>query len=184
MTIPEAVSLVLQAGAYAHGGEIFVLDMGEPVKIYDLAVNMIKLSGLEPFKDIDIKVTGLRPGEKLYEERLMEEEGLQKTANEMISIGKPLEIDERNLFDKINQLYIEAYNETDRMKELVHELVPTYKIDQRSTGKSEGTKSSSRPKKTTTKKKTTTQSGTKTKKSSTTKTKPKTDGEKAEFKVV
>ena len=129
MTIPEAVSLVLQAGAYAKGGEIFVLDMGEQVKIYDLAVNMIRLSGLEPGKDIEIKITGLRPGEKLYEERLMEEEGLQKTDNELISIGKPLVIDEENLFNKIQELYIEAYNETDRMKELVHELVPTYKID-------------------------------------------------------
>ena len=132
MTIPEAVSLVLQAGAYAKGGEIFVLDMGDPVKIYDLAVNMIKLSGFEPYKDIDIKITGLRPGEKLYEERLMEEEGLQKTANDKISIGKPLEIDEKNLFDKVMELYVEAYNETDRMKELVHELVPTYVIDGRS----------------------------------------------------
>ncbi len=132
MTIPEAVSLVLQAGAYAKGGEIFVLDMGEPVRIYDLAVNLIKLSGLEPYKDIDIKITGLRPGEKLYEERLMEEEGLSKTANDMISIGKPLQIDEKNLFEKIQQLYVEAYNETDKMKELVHELVPTYKIDKRS----------------------------------------------------
>ena len=129
MTIREAVSLVLQAGAYAEGGEIFVLDMGEPVKIYDLAVNMIKLSGFEPYKDIDIKITGLRPGEKLYEERLMEEEGLKKTANDKISIGKPLEIDEKVLFDKIAELYVEAYNETDRMKELVHELVPTYVID-------------------------------------------------------
>ncbi len=131
MTIPEAVSLVLQAGAYAKGGEIFVLDMGEPVRIYDLAENMIKLSGLEPNVDIDIKITGLRPGEKLYEERLMKEEGLQKTANEKISIGKPLDIDENVLFDKIQELYVEAYNETDRMKELVHELVPTYKIDTR-----------------------------------------------------
>ncbi len=131
MTIPEAVSLVLQAGAYAKGGEIFVLDMGEPVKIYDLAVNMIKLSGLEPFKDIDIKITGLRPGEKLYEERLMAEEGLQKTENEMISIGKPLDIDEKNLFEKIQELHAEAYNETGRMKELVKELVPTYMIDHR-----------------------------------------------------
>jgi len=129
MTIPEAVSLVLQAGAYAKGGEIFVLDMGEQVRIYDLAENMIRLSGLEPGKDIEIKITGLRPGEKLYEERLMEEEGLQKTANELISIGKPLVIDEENLFKKIQELYVEAYNETDRMKELVHELVPTYKID-------------------------------------------------------
>ncbi len=132
MTIPEAVSLVLQAGAYAKGGEIFVLDMGEPVRIYDLALNMIKLSGLEPFKDIDVKVTGLRPGEKLYEERLMAEEGLQKTANEMISIGKPIEIDEKKLFDKIQELQIEAYNETDRMKDLVKELVPTYVVDKRS----------------------------------------------------
>lgn len=129
MTIPEAVSLVLQAGAYAKGGEIFVLDMGEPVRIYDLALNMIKLSGLEPYKDIDIKIVGLRPGEKLYEERLMEEEGLQKTANAMISIGKPLKIDEDNLFEKIQELYVEAYNETDKMKQLVHELVPTYRID-------------------------------------------------------
>ncbi len=131
MTIPEAVSLVLQAGAYAEGGEIFVLDMGDPVKIYDLAENMIKLCGLEPNKDIDIKITGLRPGEKLYEERLMAEEGLKKTANDMISIGKPLEIDEENLLAKVQELYVEAYNETDRMKELVHELVPTYKIDGR-----------------------------------------------------
>lgn len=131
MTIPEAVSLVLQAGAYAKGGEIFVLDMGEPVKIYDLAVNMIKLSGLVPYEDIDIKVIGLRPGEKLYEERLMEEEGLQKTANDMISIGKPLEINEEELYIKIKELYEEAYKETDRMKELVHELVPTYTVDNR-----------------------------------------------------
>ena len=131
MTIPEAVSLVLQAGAYAKGGEIFVLDMGEPVRIYDLAINLIKLSGLVPGKDIEVKITGLRPGEKLYEERLMEEEGLQKTANEMISIGRPLDIDEENLLNKLNELYVEAYNETDRMKELVHELVPTYKIDKR-----------------------------------------------------
>ena len=129
MTIPEAVSLVLQAGAYAKGGEIFVLDMGEPVRIYDMAINMIKLCGLEPFKDIDIKITGLRPGEKLYEERLMKEEGLKKTANELISIGKPLEFDEENLFKKIQELYVEARNETPMMKDLVHELVPTYKID-------------------------------------------------------
>ena len=175
MTIPEAVSLVLQAGAYAHGGEIFVLDMGEPVKIYDLAVNMVKLSGLEPFKDIDIKITGLRPGEKLYEERLMEEEGLQKTENEMISIGKPLDIDEKNLFDKINQLYVEAYNETDRMKELVHELVPTYKIDQRTVAKTERpVKRSTTKRSTSTRKKTAGQSGTKTKKPSTAKPQTKT----------
>ncbi|WRK53673.1 nucleoside-diphosphate sugar epimerase/dehydratase [Coprobacillaceae bacterium CR2/5/TPMF4] len=94
MTIPEAVSLVLQAGAYAKGGEIFVLDMGEPVKIADMARNLIKLSGYEPDVDIDIVYTGLRPGEKLYEELLMEEEGLQDTPNHMIHIGKPIELDE------------------------------------------------------------------------------------------
>ena len=131
MTIPEAVSLVLQAGAYAHGGEIFVLNMGDPVRIYDLAVNMIKLSGLEPFKDIDIKITGLRPGEKLYEEMLMSEEGLTKTENEMIFIGHPLDIDEHSLFDKIAEMKDLAYQETEVMKEVVHELVPTYKIDRR-----------------------------------------------------
>ena len=129
MTIPEAVSLVLQAGAYANGGEIFVLDMGDPVRIYDMAINMIKLSGLEPFKDIDVVVTGLRPGEKLYEERLMEEEGLQKTPNQMISIGKPIVIDEDMLFERIMKLKEEAYKETDKMKKMVSELVPTYKID-------------------------------------------------------
>lgn len=89
MTIPEAVSLVLQAGAYARGGEIFVLDMGEPVKIVDLATNLIKLSGYKPGEDIEIKFTGLRPGEKMYEELLMNEEGLKKTANKMIYIGNP-----------------------------------------------------------------------------------------------
>ena len=115
MTIPEAVSLVLQAGAYAEGGEIFVLDMGEQVRIYDLAYNLIKLSGYEPEKDIEIKITGLRPGEKLYEERLMAEEGLKKTANDRISIGKPLEIDEQKLFDALNVLYDEAYSESTKM---------------------------------------------------------------------
>lgn len=131
MTIPEAVSLVLQAGAYAQGGEIFVLDMGEQVKIYDLAVNLIKLSGYEPNKDIEIKVTGLRPGEKLYEERLMAEEGLTKTANDRISIGKPIEFDDKLLFETLDKLYDEAYSESEKMKDLVHELVPTYKIDRR-----------------------------------------------------
>ena len=104
--------------------------MGEPVKIYDLAENLIRLSGFEPQVDIDIKITGLRPGEKLYEERLMEEEGLQETKNKMISIGKPLEIN-KNLFIKIKELGKEAAGETNRMKELVSELVPTYKIDKR-----------------------------------------------------
>lgn len=132
MTIPEAVSLVLQAGAYANGGEIFVLDMGEQVRIYDLAVNLIKLSGYEPGKDIEIKVTGLRPGEKLYEERLMAEEGLEKTANDRISIGKPIEMDDEKLFATLEKLYDEAYAESEQMKDLVKELVPTYKIDRRS----------------------------------------------------
>lgn len=131
MTIPEAVSLVLQAGAYANGGEIFVLDMGEQVKIYDLAVNLIKLSGYEPDKDIEIKVTGLRPGEKLYEERLMAEEGLERTANDRISIGKPIEMDDEHLFATLEKLYDEAYGESEKMKDLVKELVPTYKIDRR-----------------------------------------------------
>ncbi len=131
MTIPEAVSLVLQAGAYARGGEIFVLDMGEPVKIYDLAVNMIKLSNLEPFKDIDIVVTGLRPGEKLYEERLMAEEGLEKTANDMISIGKPIAFDEENLFSHIEKLLEYAKSEGLEMKQKIKELVPTYIIDEK-----------------------------------------------------
>ena len=127
MTIPEAVSLVLQAGAYAKGGEIFVLDMGEPVKIYDLAVNMIRLSGLEPYEDIDIKITGLRPGEKLYEERLMAEEGLQTTENKMISIGKPIKFDDADFFNKISRLVDSAKGETSDIKALVHKLVPTYK---------------------------------------------------------
>ena len=131
MTIPEAVSLVLQAGAYAKGGEIYVLDMGEQVRIYDLAENLIRLSGYEPGVDIDIVCTGLRPGEKLYEERLMDEEGMQKTANESISIGKPLEIDEARFFEKLDALYEAAHAERADMKNLVHELVPTYTIDKR-----------------------------------------------------
>lgn len=131
MTIPEAVSLVLQAGAYAKGGQIFVLDMGEPVRIYDLAYNLIKLSGYEPNVDIPIVCTGLRPGEKLYEERLMEEEGLQQTANGLISIAKPIVLDERKFWRTLDKLYNEAYAETDAMKEQVKELVPTYMIDKR-----------------------------------------------------
>lgn len=129
MTIPEAVSLVLQAGAYAKGGEIYVLDMGEPVRIYELAKNLIMLSGYTPGVDMEIKITGLRPGEKLYEERLMAEEGMQQTANGLISIAKPIELDEESFFDHLDKLYEEAYNETPRMKELVKELVPTYHID-------------------------------------------------------
>ncbi len=129
MTIPEAVSLVLQAGAYAQGGQIFVLDMGEPVRIYDLAYNLIKLSGLEPNVDIEIACTGLRPGEKLYEERLMAEEGLQKTPNGQISIAQPIEIDEKAFWATIEKLNKAAHEETDRMKEYVKALVPTYTID-------------------------------------------------------
>lgn len=126
MTIPEAVSLVLQAGSYAKGGEIFVLDMGEPVRIYDLAVNLIRLSGLTPNVDIEIKITGLRPGEKLYEEILMDEEGLKETPNKLIHIGQPIKLDEENLFINLNKIYEAAYDETDNMKELIKEIVPTY----------------------------------------------------------
>ena len=129
MTIPEAVSLVLQAGSYAKGGEIFVLDMGAPVKIYDLAVNLIKLSGYTPGVDIKIKITGLRPGEKLYEEMLMDEEGLQDTPNKLIHIGKPIDLDEDNLFAMLDELYEASYNETDDIKDKVEKLVPTYKKD-------------------------------------------------------
>ena len=131
MTIPEAVSLVLQAGAYAKGGQIFVLDMGEPVKIYDLAYNLIKLSGFEPNVDIEIQCTGLRPGEKLFEERLMAEEGLQKTANGQISIANPIPMDESIFWETLERLRVEAHNESERMKELVKTLVPTYTIDKR-----------------------------------------------------
>ena len=126
MTIPEAVSLVLQAGAYAKGGEIFVLDMGEPVRIYDLACNLIRLSGLEPNVDIEIRVTGLRPGEKLYEERLMAEEGMAKTANDSISIGRPLEIDEAHLADVLERLRVAAETDSANLRALVGELVSTY----------------------------------------------------------
>ena len=128
MTIPEAVSLVLQAGSYAKGGEIFVLDMGEPVRIYDLAVNLIRLSGKTPGVDIQIECTGLRPGEKLYEEMLMKEEGMQDTPNKLIHIGKPIELDEEKLFKDLDELYIEAHKEVSNMKEIVSRIVPTYKI--------------------------------------------------------
>lgn len=130
MTIPEAVSLVLQAGVYAKGGEIFVLDMGEPVKIYDLAVNLIKLSGYTPNEDIMITFTGLRPGEKLYEEMLMDEEGLQDTDNHMIHIGKPIEIDEEQFEEDLYKLGEAANGEESVVRELVQKIVPTYQYGQ------------------------------------------------------
>lgn len=128
MTIPEAVSLVLQAGASAKGGEIFVLDMGQPVKIADLARNLIRLSGYKEGVDMEIKYTGLRPGEKLYEELLMEEEGLQSTENELIHIGKPIEFDEEEFLVDLEELYKAAYAETDHMKTIVKKIVPTYHL--------------------------------------------------------
>lgn len=128
MTIPEAVSLVLQAGASAKGGEIFVLDMGQPVKIVDLARNLIRLSGYQEGVDIDIAYTGLRPGEKLYEELLMEEEGLQSTENELIHIGKPIEFDEEEFLKNLEALYQAAYAETNDMKKIVKKIVPTYNL--------------------------------------------------------
>ena len=128
MTIPEAVSLVLQAGAYAKGGEIFVLDMGEPVKIADLAKNLIRLSGYTLGVDMEIKYTGLRPGEKLYEELLTKEEGLQKTENELIYIGKPLEFDEVHFLSELRKLEQAAIDERFDVKEIVSGIVPTYHI--------------------------------------------------------
>lgn len=127
MTIPEAVSLVLQAGAYAKGGEIFVLDMGEPVKIVDLATNLIKLSGYKPGEDIEIKFTGLRPGEKMYEELLMNEEGLQKTENKMIFIGKPIDFDVEIFEKQLHELEEDARNErVEDIRRKVKEIVTTY----------------------------------------------------------
>lgn len=128
MTIPEAVSLVLQAGAYARGGEIFVLEMGAPVRIDDMARNLIRLSGYTPDVDIKIEYTGLRPGEKLYEELLMAEEGMKETANKLIHIGKPIEMDEETFFDKLAELKEACYNDDESIKEKVQKLVPTYRI--------------------------------------------------------
>lgn len=126
MTIPEAVSLVLQAGAYARGGEIFILDMGEPVKILDLAENLIRLSGYRVGEDIKIEFTGLRPGEKLYEELLMDEEGMRDTANRMIHIGRPIEVDEQEFFEQLKELKDECQIETSDIRPLIQKIVPTY----------------------------------------------------------
>ncbi len=128
MTIPEAVSLVLQASCYAKGGEIFVLDMGKPVKIYDLAKQIIRYKGYEPNVDIKIEITGLRPGEKLYEEILMEEEGLKSTPNKLIHIGKPIDFDNNKFLKKLDNLIKYSYENKDDIKEKVHEVVDTYKI--------------------------------------------------------
>jgi len=127
MTIPEAVSLVLQAGYYARGGEIFILDMGEPVKIDTMARNMIRLSGYEPDVDIRVQYTGLRPGEKLYEELLMKEEGMQETANKLIHIGKPIEMDDEKFKEQLTRLDTASRQEVGNMKDIVAEMVPTYK---------------------------------------------------------
>lgn len=129
MTIPEAVSLILQAFCYAEGGEIFVLDMGEPVKIYDLAKKLIRYKGYEPNVDIPIKITGLRPGEKLYEELLMEEEGLKATPNKLIHIGKPIEMDDAKFFKKLDKLITASYKNNNDIKEKVTTIVDTYTID-------------------------------------------------------
>lgn len=126
MTISEAVSLVLQAGAFAKGGEIFVLDMGEPVRIDDLARNLIKLSGYKPDEDIKIVYTGLRPGEKLYEELLMSEEGLKRTRHERIFIGKPIEFDTEEFWKQLVELKREAYEDGHGICGTVHKMVPTY----------------------------------------------------------
>ena len=131
MTIPEAVSLVLQAGAQAKGGEIFVLDMGKPVKILDLALNLIRLSGLKPYEDIDIQFTGLRPGEKLYEELLMSEEGLQSTENKLIHIGKPIEFDEELFVHQLEELNELSKMDSPDIKKRVAEIVPTYHMEEK-----------------------------------------------------
>ncbi|MGN0328179.1 MAG: polysaccharide biosynthesis protein [Lachnospira sp.] len=127
MTIPEAVSLVIQAGAYAKGGEIFILDMGDPVKIDDLAKNLIRLSGYTLGVNMEIKYTGLRPGEKLYEELLMDEEGLQDTANKLIHIGKPIEFDKENFRERLENIKEVAYSEDQKaVRDKIKEMVPTY----------------------------------------------------------
>lgn len=126
MTIPEAVSLVLQAGAYAGRGEIFVLDMGEPVRIDDLARNLIRLSGFEPDVDIEVRYTGLRPGEKLYEEMLMQEEGLRSTPNHLIHIGRPLDIDVPTFERQLTALAAACRENSPAIRTLLAQVVPTY----------------------------------------------------------
>ena len=126
MTIPEAVSLVMLAGTYAHGGEIFVLDMGSPVKIDILARNLIRLAGYEPDVDIPIEYTGLRPGEKLYEEKLMEEEGLRKTENDLIFIGSPIPFDADVFLRNLERLMEAAYSNSESIRDLVADVVTTY----------------------------------------------------------
>lgn len=135
MTIPEAVSLILQAVYYANGGEIFVLDMGDPVRIDDMARNLIRLSGLTPDVDIKIEYTGLRPGEKLYEELLMDEEGLTETANKLIYIGHPIEMDDVWFVKKLKELDTESRNDYGDIRRIVSEIVPTYKYQGKSVGK-------------------------------------------------
>lgn len=126
MTIPEAVSLVLKAGLMAKGGEIFVLDMGQPVKIYDLAVNLIKMKGYVPGRDIKIEIVGLRPGEKLYEELLMAEEGLESTTNDLIFIGKPIELDDEKFLNQLDQLIHIAYQNGNTIKAEIEKVCDTY----------------------------------------------------------
>jgi FlaA1/EpsC-like NDP-sugar epimerase len=127
MTIPEAVNLVLEAASIAHGGEIFVLDMGQPVKIVSLAENLIRMYGKVPYKDVEIKFTGLRPGEKIKEELLMNEEGLQKTRNKLIFIGKQIEIDSDKFISELWKLKTAASaNEDDKAIKALHEIVPTF----------------------------------------------------------
>ena len=128
MTIPEAVSLVLQASFYATGGEIFILDMGKPVKIDDMARNLIKLSGYKPDEDIKIVYTGLRPGEKLYEELLMDDENKKKTANNLIYVAEPIKMNDAAFLERLKKLDNASKNDSEDIKKMVSEIVPTYKI--------------------------------------------------------